>query len=973
MLCAFLGCLGFTAGAEDAQITLKWDNPGAINVKVLGAAVDIAADATETTIVRDESLWATALVSAAPGYQLVSCTYTDDSGNTQNITLNNSKQFSIGVNDYNGRTFTITTKKLEMNDVLTIYVENGASKINEVQLTGTKTVLPSLTDGTNTFKFDSSVDKQLTLKPNNNQAVYKVTVDGKEVTRSNNNQPYTIDIANGTEINVRVYENDADAPQQLKVSFSETTPMGCIKSARNTTAMKAIDYSTGSFIVETGDKIRIYFNADWNVSAVTLNGTAVTLKTDFSGDLYVKDLTITEESVIDVKATSKSYTMNTMTAYITDVAGVELWAGNRLDGEKIELGEGEVVSEAVTLPAYTESGVSFAAYTVPAGTLKKYTFEVSTKYNTVTYYLNDGYWMRDARESSLKTSLSNPVSNNGFYLITEKIENDSEIVVYVDRNAPEVIFTTTGPTSGRSINLTEGYNTIGYDADYDQGFKFRLFTENTVTPTFVLNGSEVALRADENGIYSPGLKSGNVFKVYATSVQPFDVKFEAEEGAEAEVTYDKIVKLADLNSTVTNFNGTEFVIKPLNALSVALDGEALTPGEDGNYVFEADAAHTVTISKAVVYTFTPEPGQMTDALDQVIITFPEATSATRNTAMGDDEILFRMGWSWTSPVTVEAVEGAEHPSFAIKCQQAPVSKGTYTLAIPAGFFTVDGKTTSDIMASFEFSGVQTELVAEFSPEGNILAGEWLSVAVMFAEGQMVEIGETLVQNMSFSFTAMGIGEKELVYGTDFNCSAEGNMLLFDVTNTDVLGKAGSLVLSIGPGAFTVNGQASPEIYHMWNVVEPRTYEYVLTPDNNADVYDLSEIIIAINGADFAEISRPTGVSLRNGYGANAYYGTATLTEVPDAEVPTFKAVFDPKPATDGTYTLDISYSTFLIDGMTGNDPITKVYAFTTGVEDITVDADGDAAIFNLQGIRLETPWNELPAGIYIVGGHKVVK
>lgn len=45
-----------------------------------------------------------------------------------------------------------------------------------------------------------------------------------------------------------------------------------------------------------------------------------------------------------------------------------------------------------------------------------------------------------------------------------------------------------------------------------------------------------------------------------------------------------------------------------------------------------------------------------------------------------------------------------------------------------------------------------------------------------------------------------------------------------------------------------------------------------------------------------------------------------------------------------------------------------------GVENVAADGtDADKEIYNLQGIRLTESWEELPAGLYIRGGKKVVK
>ena len=45
----------------------------------------------------------------------------------------------------------------------------------------------------------------------------------------------------------------------------------------------------------------------------------------------------------------------------------------------------------------------------------------------------------------------------------------------------------------------------------------------------------------------------------------------------------------------------------------------------------------------------------------------------------------------------------------------------------------------------------------------------------------------------------------------------------------------------------------------------------------------------------------------------------------------------------------------------------------SGVNEIESSASADAAIYNLQGIRVSGDLRTLPAGIYVVNGKKVVK
>lgn len=977
LVCALiLSAFGFTANAEDVQITLKWDNPGALAVRVGTTDVEIAEDATECTIVRDKSTWPSAVIKAANGYQLVSCTYVDVDGNEQSVRLNTvSQQFSISMSSslYNGRTFTITTKKLELNDDLTINVENGASKLKEIMLSTTGTVL-TVNDGENKFKFDSGVDKQLTITPRSGQEVYKVIADGDTVKRTQSWNPYTVNLKPGTVINVRVYENDSDVPQVVTVTFSATTPKESITQIYNFTQASFVEFAAGSFQAETGDQLKITFSEDWTINAVKYLGEPVTVTTDYSGMPVINNFIVTGAGEFDVDATQKQYEDVEYTAYIVDAAGVELYAGSRVNGEKIELGEGELVTEAVELPAITEDGVEYPAYTVPAGTMRKYTFTVSSKYGEINYYLGGDYWMRAARNASLTATVSNPITANGFYLINEKIENDSKAYLYFDFD-PSDVFMYTG--TYRYIPLTQGYSTVEFDADYDNGFQLGFYDLGSDMLTFVLNGEAINLSPDsDSGNYYPTIKDGDVFKVYRGKVKfaPATVTFKKH--VDAEVTYDKNFTLDAAANTISAFKGTEIVVKPATEAPVKLNGVALTADENGVYTFTTTGEHIVKIGDAdIKYELTPAPSTETplETLDNIIISFPEATKVERNGSMGDDEILFRLGWSWVAQVSVAPVADAAVPSFKISFAEAPVTMGTYSLMIPEGFFVVDYEALPEVSARFNFAGAKIDLTPEYNPTGDIVAADWLYVAIVFPEGARVQLSDMLLSSMMLEFTPAGaMMPIELAYPNDFEVSAESNFLMFNVVGKSVLNQPGQLSLYVAHGAFTVNGQESPELSHIWNVVEPRTYEFTFNPDGLTSIESLAEITITINGADEAIINNPNGVTMRNGYGADAYFATATLTAVEGAEVPTFKATFDPAPTVSGTYTLSIGGYTFGMDNLTSNDPITKVYDFVSGVESVIADDYENADIYNLQGIKLNAAWSELPAGFYIVGG-KVVK
>lgn len=118
---------------------------------------------------------------------------------------------------------------------------------------------------------------------------------------------------------------------------------------------------------------------------------------------------------VSIEGAPKQYGTITYTVYLTNPEGVEFWEGNSLNGNKLDLGEGTLVSEAISLNSVSEAGqVIDGAYTIPAGTAYKYTFKVSEKYGTYSVYEKDGYYLWHGRlvNGSSQSNFQFPASSD---------------------------------------------------------------------------------------------------------------------------------------------------------------------------------------------------------------------------------------------------------------------------------------------------------------------------------------------------------------------------------------------------------------------------------------------------------------------------------------------------------------------------------------------------------------------------------
>lgn len=978
MLCA-VAMIGISFGASaqteddpDCTITVKWDAPDAVKIKLQGNFIDLPQGATETILTAKKSSWASAMIYASPGFVLDKCIYEKD-GASKEIRKNANGYFSVSVVNFDGLIFNVTTQKVVKNDNFTLNIVNGASKIGNVRLATTdESVLAGLHNGENTVAFDSRFDKQIYIEEMTGTSIFSVKRNGTAVTKSAWNKYYTVSIEPGDNIEVRVFEGEepVDTERTVTVEYKNSA-MQAVRNIFNKTRLKTCTVSDNKFTCESGDLIQVNFNADYDVNSVTFGGANVEV-TDGQSQTF----TVVDNATLVIDATEKTYVPMSFTAYIVCPEGIDLYAGNLIDGEKIELGEGESVSSEIVLSASEIDG----AYTIPAGKARKFTFDVSSKYARVMVMEKQGYWIRTTRIADKSTYASNPIESTTFYIVAEAVENDSQALVYLAGDPERVRLIAAGSHGGVTVHtLTKGYNEVEFDHDYEAPFKINC-GEAISNMLVTLNGT--ALKADENEQFSGiALEDGSVLKIFADGKahKQNDVTFTSVGEASGMVVYDRQSMYFDFSSPLKCYDGTEIKIYPGEMVEVYLDGEILPMGEDGTCTFYTQPKnHKVTFrhSKEALafYQLTPEPGD-SESINPILVSFPVASTAVRSD-MADDEILFKANDnSWAaSSVAITAVENYGMPTFELRFTPEPNRQGAYTLYIPEGFFTIEGDVASpEIMAGFNFKK-QGGASLEYTPEpmGQIIAQDWLNVAFIFDESLSISLGSDIKSKMSVSL------DGEELPASAYGVYGEGSYFMISVEDQTYCNRAGQFKVAVEEGAFTLSGTPSPALDHTWTIIMPKEYSFTLTPSGDETVSNLANITLSFDNAETAEIFNEYGVSLReNNYASGAYSKMPAISAVEHAEVPTFEFAFDPAPTSTGTYILDIYEGTFTLDGAQGSPSIKVTYNFDkeSGVSGITVENGGSSkdAIYNFQGIRMNADWEDLPAGLYIRNGEKVIK
>lgn len=977
-LAMLLGITQFGQAQETTySVTVDWGIPGAVQLKTAGKIIEgIPADATSYTVTSTDQ-WFSVVVMPNYGYEFVS--WIDPTTQTE------KKSTSIsGIYKFSGETVKVNLNKVEFDQTFNLKVVNGADAITVAKFNETDAnFLALLKEGDNTIPYASTKNKKVDLQTAYGTSIYSVTQNGTTLSPRFATTPnsYQFEVAPGDNIEVTVFDpatlgNDVELTLDIPVGMEKV-----VKNIRNWTTSKFIEseIADGKLTVASKSDLQFNLNAtDFTINGVTYDGTALEVK----GDEYPYVRFEAEKTgVVKFDVAEREYGTRTITAYVVNPEGVKIIAGNGLDGVELPLENGEDVAEEIVLKQATESGsVLDGAYTIAAGTAKKFTLTYSLRYNGIQVSEKDGYFISHTRGANLSSVIESGYSGETIYVVAAPTAPDSKAWVYYAGPESTVRIDSSSKygASTRTV-LKPGYNEYNFNLEYEAPVIIRALGE--VQSMSVLC-DDVAQTADDYGRFvDVPVKNGSVARIFADGKTHAkgDVKFFLNDGATAEVTYDKVLKHdPEVSNTLSVYDGTEVVVKPAEKTTMLYDGDEVTLDADGTYTFTTDGEpHTVTLSKVAEvydgkYTLIPANGETVESLETIVIAFDDATTASLVEGMEGDMMLMSGNNYAAWGFEVNAVEDAEHPTFEIKPQMTPSVDGTYRFYIPEGVFTVDGKTNPEIMAIFNMETPGGEILYSFDPvdEEIFASSEGYYLAIIFEEGKQAAI------NYDNADITLKLDDAIMEYGTDFEVYAEGNnMVLFNVFGTSFLNKTGVMTLTIAEGALTVSGKPCPAISHTWTIVEAINYTVEFLTKTDEPVASLATIRIAFPEATTAELNSEYGISLKN---SDYTYNQRPKSVTPvTADYPTFDLEFDPAPTADGVYTLSIMTYAFGLDGyqqLANNVDQTFTLDSSLGVENVAADsADADKEIYNLQGIRLTESWEELPAGLYIRGGKKVVK
>ncbi|MDE7386367.1 MAG: hypothetical protein K2N28_04440 [Muribaculaceae bacterium] len=440
------------------------------------------------------------------------------------------------------------------------------------------------------------------------------------------------------------------------------------------------------------------------------------------------------------------------------------------------------------------------------------------------------------------------------------------------------------------------------------------------------------------------------------------------------------IKGADYEASSTDVHGSgnSWTVSFRNP---AYDGEYTVTFPAGAFTIDGEESQeaTATYTFESAYVLTPESGSILDNVE-ITIAFPHATNVEY--VGSSASIMFTNNSSYASP-SMNCVKDATAsvPTFVISLPstaQKP-ALGNYNLIIEEGAFEIDGKASAAIFADYTVEHSVSNLYNQ-DPDGTIVYTDWgISFALIFDETASI----TAPAKSAIDITVDG----ETVPANAYDYMVEGNYLMFMIFDPTYY-KEGELNLKITEGAFKIGKMDSPAIDAKWNVVAPKTFEAVITPNENDKDHEVGPIEVAyINfpEATTGDIFNEYGVSLRNT--AYSYTETATIEKVETAKTMadgdeakgvTFAVKF-PKATASGEYILSVREGTFVLDGVYSSPELTATYyvnATLTGIsailangcDKVTVVTVDGKVIYNDAAVEVV---NDLETGFYIINGQKL--
>lgn len=305
--------------------------------------------------------------------------------------------------------------------------------------------------------------------------------------------------------------------------------------------------------------------------------------------------------------------------------------------------------------------------------------------------------------------------------------------------------------------------------------------------------------------------------------------------------------------------------------------------------------------------------------------------------------------------------GTEYPKISVKIEGVRGEDGSYA-------YTENSGSVGSFGYSLDYKKVSVNITAYFTPEsGTSLKGvEQIELWIR------KDYEKIMYDGILFTYLEDGV-EKSLV-SQDFeakpDADTEGAYIILINVPDAVAGKQ-NITVSLN-NLLSADGADYTEKLTAKYDFEDEGVAFVANPANGSKVDALSEVELTFPNETVVSLNTSAGqLTLTKEGGQPVALPEATLA----TEALNVVLLHTASPVTEqGIYTIDIPAGYVLNSAWEAMPAMKLVYGVgvETGITQIVSDAAGAYAVYTVDGKRVSKPLSDLPAGLYIVNGKKVV-
>lgn len=460
-----------------------------------------------------------------------------------------------------GETYTVTSYNADdaRNASCTVNVDD-ASKVSVQRYNNT---VVNLENGDNTVKFSSTDEVPFIIRPVMSKPLYKVWLN--DVEQASSGTGWNITPANGDVI--KIQSKFPDKKESVKFNYENEESQEIITKV-TVDGVEVTNYNDENFEVQCGSLIEVFFNTtEYKVDNFKVNGSSQSVYTSYS--TYVTGTTT-------FYVNAHKYAVYKVKLTITDPSHITVYKGemyNNITYTGLVAGENnlEVPENNSTIQIVANSGCFITSVT-------------DNNDNTYSTNYNNAYVVTCS--DGLEVTV-----------VSGAIVRDKTVVVYVD-DVTAAGHRYLSRSDRSNINLESGYNVIPFcDGDND----FQIGAYNSPICKLYKDNELVAPAYVGGTYYNLTMADGDVYKLFLKAEPTtYNVTFDVANDAASEVTVtaDRITTISNFTETLEAFGGTEIKIAANDAdtqITVKVNNEPLTIGEDGAYTFNVAANSNVSV------------------------------------------------------------------------------------------------------------------------------------------------------------------------------------------------------------------------------------------------------------------------------------------------------------------------------------------------------------------------------------------